>query len=146
MPQQALTKDEVAQVLAGEMIVRVAFSEEPFPYVIPFGYVYLKSLLYGITAPGRKTQIAERNSHVGFQVDTSLRSGPWEWRSVTGEGQFEMVEAQEECKEALAALEPLISSAPRWWQDEIRPLVARGIVQVWRITPGRLAGVQYVMP
>jgi len=146
MPQQALTQYEVLEVLAEEMIVRVAFSDEEFPYVIPFGYVYLKPLLYGITAPGRKTRVAERNSHVGFQVDSSGRSGPWAWRSVTGEGRFEMVAAADECKQALAALEPLISSAPVWWQDEIRPLMASEVVKVWRITPSRVAGVQYAQP
>jgi len=146
MPSQTLTHDEVSGVLASEMIVRVAFSDGETPYVIPFGYVYLKSMLYGITAPGRKTQIAERNPKVGFQVDSSARTGPWEWRSVTGEGRFEVVEDKRECREALVALEPLNSSAPDWWQDEIRPLVTSGIVKVWKITPTSVAGLEYVRP
>jgi len=146
MPQHPLTEHETSEVLEGEMIVRVAFSDRDCPYVIPFGYTYLRSNLYGVTAPGRKTRVVEQNPHVGFQVDSSSRSGPWEWRSVTGEGRFEMVEADGERAEALGALEPLLSSAPSWWQDEIRPLLAEGIVRVWRITPTSVAGVEYAKP
>jgi nitroimidazol reductase NimA-like FMN-containing flavoprotein (pyridoxamine 5'-phosphate oxidase superfamily) len=143
MPPRPLTEHEISEVLASERIVRVAFSDREYPYVIPFGYVYLDSTLHGITAPGRKSQIAERNPRVGFQVDTSAQSGPWEWKSVTGEGRFEFVESEEERQKALAALESLIAHAPEWWQEEIRPLVQAGIVRVWRITPTRLGGIRY---
>lgn len=146
MPQRALTEDEISDVLAAEMIVRVAFSDDEFPYLIPLGYVYVASSLYGITAPGRKTRVVERNPRVGFQVDSSAQSGPWEWKSVTGGGRFELVQGEGERREALSALEPLIAQAPRWWQDEIRPLLAAGIVKVWRITLERVSGVQYSRP
>lgn len=146
MPQHVLGNQEIWEVLASEMIVRVAFSDRDFPYVIPFGFVYVNSALYGITAPGRKTRVADRNCHVGFQVDSSSRSGPWEWRSVTGEGLFEIVEAEDERTEALTALEPLIAGAPGWWQDEIRPLVVGGIVKVWKISPTGITGVEHAKP
>jgi nitroimidazol reductase NimA-like FMN-containing flavoprotein (pyridoxamine 5'-phosphate oxidase superfamily) len=146
MPSRPLSDHAISEVLASEKIVRVAFYDQEHPYVIPFGYVYVKSTLHAITAPGRKSQIAERNPRVGFQVDTSAQSGPWEWKSVTGEGRFEFVESEEERREALAALEPLLAQAPDWWQSEIRPLVQRGIVRVWKITPTRAGGVQYARP
>ena len=146
MPPRTLTQHQVSEVLAGEMIVRVAFSDGETLYVIPLGYVTLKSRLYGIAAPGRKTRMAERNPRVGFQVDSSARTGPWEWRSVTGEGLFEVLEDKHECEEALAALEPLNASAPEWWQDEIRPVLTSGMVKVWRITPTRVSGIEYVRP
>jgi len=146
MPSRLLTEQEISDILGSEGVVRVAFYDEEHPYVIPFGYVYLKSRLHGITAPGRKSQIAERNPRVGFQVDTSARSGPWEWKSGTGEGRFEFVESEEERREALSALEPMLAEAPAWWQGEIRPLVQRGIVRVWKITPTRVGGVQYARP
>lgn len=110
------------------------------------GRRHLDLMLYGITPPGRKSRIAESNPRVGFQVDSSAQSGPWEWKSVTGEGRFDFVESEEERRRALAALEPLIAQAPDWWQEEIRPLVAAGLVRVWRITPSRLGGVQYTRP
>lgn len=146
MPQRMLNQEQALEVLAGEMLVRVGFCDEGCPYVIPFGYVYLERALYGITPKGRKTRIVEQNPQVGFQVDSSARSGPWEWKSVTGQGQFELVESKEELGKALAALEPLISNAPNWWQEEIRPLVAAGAVLVWKITPSRVDGVEYVHP
>lgn len=143
MPQHMLTNKEISGVLAEEMLVRVAFSDQGVPYVIPFGYVYVESVLYGITAPGRKTRVAENNPEVGFQVDSSGRTGPWEWRSVTGQGRFEIVQNENEQQKALTALEPLLAAAPRWWQDEIRPLVVAGIVKVWKITPHAIDGVEY---
>jgi len=146
MPPRPLADSEVSSVLREEMIVRVAFSDQPFPYVIPFGYVYLEPALYGITAPGRKTRVAEANPRVGFHVDSSARSGPWEWKSVTGEGTFELVASESERQKALSALEPLLAQAPQWWQDEIRPPLAAGMVKVWKITPSRVAGVHYARP
>jgi hypothetical protein len=128
------------------MIVRVAFQDRNAPYVIPFGYAYHDGRLYGVTAPGRKTVIAEQNPRVGFQVDSSARTGPWEWRSVTGDGDFELVDDERERAAALAALEPLNARAPEWWQDEIRPLMASGNARVWRLTPDRISGVEYARP
>lgn len=143
MPQRKLTEEECADLLKKEMLIRIAFNDQDFPYVLPFGYVYLDAEIYGITSPGRKTRIAETNPRVGFQIDSSQTTGPWEWRSITGEGQFEMVAREEIQRKAIDALEPLLSQAPDWWQNEIRPAVAAGIVKVWRIQPSRLNGIEY---
>ena len=114
MPNRRMDENEVSNLLKGEMVVRVAFHDRDFPYVIPLGYAYWKGTLYCLAAPGRKTRLAEINPRVAFQVDNSAQSGPWEWKSVTGEGTFELVQSEEERATALSALEPLVAQAPAW--------------------------------
>jgi RimJ/RimL family protein N-acetyltransferase/nitroimidazol reductase NimA-like FMN-containing flavoprotein (pyridoxamine 5'-phosphate oxidase superfamily) len=142
VPRSTLTHDDSLGVLAGEQLVRVAFRDSESLYLIPLGYVWLRSALYGATDPGRKTEIAARNPAVAFQVDSSTRTGFWEWKSVTGEGRFELVEGPEK-QEALEALQPLIAEAPEWWRRELAPKVAAGALAVWRIRPTRVDGRRY---
>jgi nitroimidazol reductase NimA-like FMN-containing flavoprotein (pyridoxamine 5'-phosphate oxidase superfamily) len=102
--------------------------------------------MYGVAEAGRKTEVAERNSAVSFQVDTSDETGLWEWRSVTGRGTFEIVTNPEEKKQALGALQPVIAQAPDWWHREQGPKMAAGVLLVWKITPTEKSGCEYVPP
>jgi len=78
MPRSSLTSDDCIRVLVGEQLVRVAFRDQDVLYLIPLGYAWLRSALYGVAEPGRKTEIAERNPAVAFQVDTAMQTGLWE--------------------------------------------------------------------
>jgi nitroimidazol reductase NimA-like FMN-containing flavoprotein (pyridoxamine 5'-phosphate oxidase superfamily) len=142
MPRSALSHDDCARVLAGEQLVRVAFRDQESVYLIPLGYVWLDSALYGVADAGRKTEMAGQNPTVAFQVDTSTRTGLWEWESVTGEGRFELVDGPEKQK-ALAALQPAIADAPDWWRREQGPKIAAGTLVVWRLRPARITGCRY---
>jgi len=142
MSRTPLTDDECRQVLAGERVVRVTFQDEGSLYLIPLGYVWLESALHGVTDKGRKTEIAARQPHVAFQVDTSTRSGIWEWESVTGEGRFELVDDSDRQK-VFAALWPIIEEAPDWWRQEQAPKLAAGTLVAWRIQPTHMAGRRY---
>jgi nitroimidazol reductase NimA-like FMN-containing flavoprotein (pyridoxamine 5'-phosphate oxidase superfamily) len=133
-------------VLAGQNHVRVAFHDGRAPYLIPLGYVYFQSALYGVTEAGRKTQMAEQNATVAFQVDTSHNTGLWEWSSVTGEGTFAIVGTDEEKERALDALQPVIGQAPDWWRREQGPRMASGALLVWKITPTVMTVCEYVRP
>jgi nitroimidazol reductase NimA-like FMN-containing flavoprotein (pyridoxamine 5'-phosphate oxidase superfamily) len=146
MPVRELMNEEVNNLLAGEHVVRVAYQDESCPYLIPLGYVWMRNALYGVMEQGRKTQIAEENPRVAFQVDTSCRTGLFEWGSVTGEGQFQVVVDAEERNEALSALQPVIAQAPDWWQREQAPRMAAGSLLVWKLTPIRATGRQYEPP
>jgi len=143
MPRQKLTDDEGVQLLARARLVRVAFQDEAAPYLIPLGYVWLHSALYGVTEPGRKTRVAEVNPTVAFQVDTSTDTGLWEWDSVTGEGRFELVTSDAEKRQALSALQPLIGEAPDWWGREQAARIASGALVVWKIVPTSFSGCRY---
>ncbi|HSF99555.1 MAG TPA: pyridoxamine 5'-phosphate oxidase family protein [Vicinamibacterales bacterium] len=142
MPRTPLSDDECARVLAGERVVRVAFHDEDALYLIPLGYVWLDSALCGVTDRGRKTELAAREPVVAFQVDTSVRSGIWEWESVTGEGRFELVEGDGQ-QSVLSALQPMIEEAPDWWRREQGPKLAAGALAAWKIRPQRMAGRRY---
>jgi nitroimidazol reductase NimA-like FMN-containing flavoprotein (pyridoxamine 5'-phosphate oxidase superfamily) len=120
----------------------VAFRDHASLYLIPLGYVWLRSALFGVADVGRKTEIAERNPRVAFQVDTSMQTGLWEWRSVTGEGTFELVDGAQK-GETLSALQPVIAAAPDWWRREQGPRMAAGALVVWRLNPTQFAGCRY---
>jgi nitroimidazol reductase NimA-like FMN-containing flavoprotein (pyridoxamine 5'-phosphate oxidase superfamily) len=146
LPRRDLSAEESAKVLAEQNLVRVAFHDGRTSYLIPLGYVYVEAALYGVADAGRKTRIAERNAAVSFQVDTSDDTGLWEWRSVTGEGTFEIVATDVEKQRALGALQPVIAQAPDWWRREQGPRMASGALLVWKITPTVVTGCEYVPP
>lgn len=75
-------------------------------------------------------------------MDTAMRTGLWEWESVTGEGVFALVDGSEK-QEALAALQPVVAQAPDWWRREQGPRMAAGALVVWRIRPTYIAGCRY---
>lgn len=143
MPALNLTNEEALRVLADENLVRVAFHDGKFPYLLPLGYAWSGSVLYGVMEPGKKTEIAATNPVVAFQVDTACTTGLFEWASVTGTGQFEVVTSEEERLQAMGALQPIIAQAPEWWQQEQAPRVASGALQVWKIVPAEFDGRRY---
>ncbi len=64
MPAHDLSSEEAIDVLANERLVRVAFLDGASSYLIPLGYVWSGSTLYGVMEPGKKTRIADsRSSH-----------------------------------------------------------------------------------
>jgi len=142
MPRASLTLDDCSRVLASEQLVRVAFRDQDVLYLIPLGYVWLRSALYGVAEPGRKTEMANCNPAVAFQVDTAMTTGLWQWESVTGEGIFELVDGSEK-HEAVAALQPILATAPDWWRREQGPRMAAGVLVVWRIRPTQYTGCRY---
>jgi nitroimidazol reductase NimA-like FMN-containing flavoprotein (pyridoxamine 5'-phosphate oxidase superfamily) len=141
-----LRDDESDEILARERVVRIAFQDGQSQYLIPLGYVWLQSALYGVTKEGRKTRLAKVNPNVAFQVDTSHWTGLWEWQGVTGEGTFGIVGGEEERQQVLSALEPLIAEAPAWWLREQEPRLASGTFLVWRLNPTRVSGRGYARP
>jgi len=84
----------------------------------------------------------ERLMRVAFQVDRSMRTRPWEWESVTGEGHLGLVDAPEKQK-ALDARQPVVAQAPDWWRREQGPNMAAGTLVVWRLRPAHIAGCRY---
>ncbi|MEJ2312178.1 MAG: pyridoxamine 5'-phosphate oxidase family protein [Gemmatimonadales bacterium] len=143
MPRTDLSRDETLRVLEREGVVRVAFDDGDAPYLIPLGYTWLESALFGVADPGKKTRLAASNSDVAFQVDTSAETGVFEWESVTGDGVFEIVADETARRRALSALGPVIAQAPEWWRNEQTSKMADGSLLVWKITPTRLSGCRY---
>jgi len=143
MPAYELNSQATIEVMESEHLVRVAFADGESVYLIPLGYAWAGSVLYGVMEPGKKTRISARNPKVAFQVDTSCTTGLFEWASVTGTGHFQVVSSQEERQKAMAILQPVIAKAPPWWQQEQAPRVISGTLQVWKIVPESLDGRRY---
>lgn len=93
MAQRELTREEIEQLLRSQRIVRVAFSANGHLYLLPLGYVWLDDALHLMTSAGRKTVMAAANRRVAFQLDDSAEHGMIGWSSVTGEGEWEIVDA-----------------------------------------------------
>jgi nitroimidazol reductase NimA-like FMN-containing flavoprotein (pyridoxamine 5'-phosphate oxidase superfamily) len=143
VPRTPMTSDEATRLLEDGQLVRVAFRHGDAPYLIPLGYTWLGSALYGVADRGLKTELAERNPTVAFQVDTALDTGLFAWESVTGTGCFAVVTDGDEASRALAALQPFVAEAPAWWRAEQGPRMAAGALIVWRIEPDSFTGVRY---
>lgn len=146
MPRSEMNLPEIEGLLAGQNVVRVSFQDGAGIYLIPLGYVWHQSALYGVTEPGRKTRLAAVSSRVAFQVDTAVRTGLFEWESVTGSGRFELVSDEDEKRDALDGLLALAEDAPAWWREEQTCRTASGRLLVWRIRPDQMTGARYIPP
>jgi len=146
MPRFAIKNHDCLTILANEQLVRVSFRDGDYQYLIPLGYVWHNAALYGVTERGRKLTMAEANPTVAFQVDTSGRTGMWEWGSVTGDGEFHVVSDPQERETALEALMPIVGQAPDWWHHEQGPRLAAGELVVWKLEPTHISGCRYTPP
>jgi nitroimidazol reductase NimA-like FMN-containing flavoprotein (pyridoxamine 5'-phosphate oxidase superfamily) len=140
MAIRELTADEIEVLLRSERLVRVAFANAEELFVTTLGYVWRAGRLYGVTSKGRKTAIAASSPRVAFQIDTSLGTGPYGWRSVAGEGFFSWVTDGNEAREAGAAMQGRFSDAPEWWRREQGARMTGGQLRFWSITPTLLTG------
>jgi nitroimidazol reductase NimA-like FMN-containing flavoprotein (pyridoxamine 5'-phosphate oxidase superfamily) len=143
VPHTPMTKDQATRVLERAQLVRVAFRNDASTYLIPLGYTWVGSALYGVADRGLKTELAERDPNVAFQVDTAMETGLFEWESVTGTGRFAVVTDQGEAADVIAALQPFVAQAPDWWRAEQGPRMAEGALIVWRIDPTSFTGMRY---
>jgi nitroimidazol reductase NimA-like FMN-containing flavoprotein (pyridoxamine 5'-phosphate oxidase superfamily) len=146
VPRTAISTAKARRVLERERLVRIAFRGNDSTYLIPLGYTWVGSALYGVADRGLKTNLAEQDPSVAFQVDTAMETGLFEWESVTGTGRFAVVNEKAEADRAIAALQPFLAQAPDWWRAEQGPRMAEGALIVWRIKPTSFTGVRYARP
>ncbi len=135
-----LTPEETHIVLASERIVRLAFQAGGEVFVVPVFYVWKDNALNGFTTPGRKTRMAGENPHVGFQIDSTVETGPWEWASVSGNGAFEIIDDPAEAMSFAVDLGDRLADAPAWAQQELESRFQRLGRIAWRLRPQTLHG------
>lgn len=135
-----LTPEEIDLVLEKERIIRIAFSADGQQFVVPVFYTWHEGAFCGLTTPGRKTAMAARNANVGFQVDSTVMTGPWEWASVAGQGTFEQVTDPGEFGPFAAALQGKLADAPRWAATMLQARFEELGMYAWRIRPSELHG------
>ncbi|MCC6381200.1 MAG: pyridoxamine 5'-phosphate oxidase family protein [Dehalococcoidia bacterium] len=134
------SRQEIEQVLATERVVRLGFAAGGEVYVVPVFFTWFQEALCGLTTPGRKTRMAELNASAAFQIDSSATTGPWQWSSVTGEGQFETLHDPAEFGPFAGQLRRQLADAPAWAQQELEQRFARLGMVPWRLRPQRLSG------
>jgi nitroimidazol reductase NimA-like FMN-containing flavoprotein (pyridoxamine 5'-phosphate oxidase superfamily) len=93
-----------------------------------------------MTTRGRKIRMAGANPAVSFQIDTSARTGPFGWSSVSGEGTFEVVADPAEIEKISPLLAARFLDMPEWMRVEYAEREKRGEVVFVRIRPSQMAG------
>jgi nitroimidazol reductase NimA-like FMN-containing flavoprotein (pyridoxamine 5'-phosphate oxidase superfamily) len=141
-----MSEAEIGSLLETCELLRVAFYDGRSMYLVPLGCVWVDGALYGVADAGRKTQIAAEHPDVAFQTDTARQTGLFEWESVTGNGEFEIVTSPSEVGMAMAKLQPFVAAAPDWWKAEQAPKMSSGQLLVWRLRPTATTGVRYIPP
>ena len=137
---QDLTKQEIDLVLEKERVIRIAFSAEGEQFLVPVFYVFHEGALCGLTTPGRKTRLGEANPAVGFQIDSTFTTGPWEWASVSGRGTFSRVEGGADFGPFAAKLQMKLSDAPEWAAKMLQGRFATLGIYAWRIEMSEVSG------
>ena len=140
MALHEMSHGDTLRLLSNQRVVRVCFHAFDELYLIPFGYTWLDGCLFGVTAAGHKTAMVAASPRVSFQVDDSDTTGPWGWRSVTGEGIFEIVGSPTEVQRLVPAVLSKFADAPEWFQAEEGARAQAGELLVWQITPSSFTG------
>jgi hypothetical protein len=84
--------------------------------------------------------MAAANPQVGFQIDSSASTGPWEWSSVSGHGQWEVVSSPAEFGPFAMALREKLADSPAWAAQLLQERFAKLGMVAFRIRPTRLNG------
>ena len=113
------SKKDIEWILQKAEILRISFSEDNQPYLVPMNFAYHDNCIYLHSAPeGRKIDILKNNDRVCFEVDIQTQivkdSQPCNWSmryfSVIGFGIAHFVDEIEDKKDALDTLMKRYSS------------------------------------
>jgi nitroimidazol reductase NimA-like FMN-containing flavoprotein (pyridoxamine 5'-phosphate oxidase superfamily) len=63
---------EMDELLKSQILCRISFHDEPFPYTLPMEYYYFGDVMYfHFTTTGRKIELMNKNPNVTIEVDWS---------------------------------------------------------------------------
>ena len=117
------SRSEINRVLEQAAVCRIAFNDDPFPYIVPLNFVFSGECLYFHSArAGRKMKLIRENAKVCFEVDNQigLKTGQqacqWgtRYESVIGEGLAIDIVDLDEKRSALQKLMQKYSSQSEW--------------------------------
>ena len=141
MPVRVMTTEEVTSFLMEQRVVRVCAHVGDQLYLLPFGYVWLEGNLYGGMISQRLTAMVQHNPRVAFQIDNYAHmTGPWAYRSITGQGELTYLEEADEIERITAEIRAHFSDAPAWFREEQAALVDASRIRVWRLHPVEMTG------
>ena len=130
-------KNAIAEFIAKEQIIRIAFYEEGDIYIVPVNYGYSYDEQYSFyfhgAKAGRKYELAKKNPTVGFEIDGNYRLLESDmacdfsatFQSVIGTGTLSLVEDNVEKINGLNAIMKQTTSKAEWnYSDEMLDAVA----------------------
>jgi nitroimidazol reductase NimA-like FMN-containing flavoprotein (pyridoxamine 5'-phosphate oxidase superfamily) len=97
-------QEVILKILSQSSICRLAFNDEPYPYIVPLNFGYQNGALYFHCAlEGRKLNLIKNNNHVGFEIeyDSEVVKGKvacqytTRYRSIIGTGNMEIIDDDE---------------------------------------------------
>jgi uncharacterized protein len=135
-----LTPEETDTVLQKERVIRLSLSADGETFVVPVFYVWKAGALCGLTTPGRKTRLAAANPRCAFQVDSTVNTGPWEWASVSGEGEIALIDDPAEQMAFIPQMGERLADAPAWAQELLQQRFATLGRIGWRLRPTAMSG------
>ena len=112
--EREITDQEIIQkILSQSSICRLAFNDEPYPYIVPMNYGYHDDALYFHCAlEGRKLELIKKNSRLAFEIEyeSEVIKGKvacqytTRYRSVIGTGDMEIIQDDEQKRFGLDVL------------------------------------------
>jgi hypothetical protein len=88
-----LNELQMNNLLASQVVGRLACSADDQPYLIPLTYTYDGTYIYGQTKEGMKLDVLRKNPNVCFEVDQMTDMA--NWQSVIIRGIFEELSGEE---------------------------------------------------
>ncbi|SRR6266542_2845065 len=134
----SLGKPECEELLARNIVGRLAFALHDHVSIVPVNYVFEGGSIYGRTQPGGKLLDIVRNRRVAFEIDEP--EGMFIWRSVIVQGSLYLIEPdgnERDKADYFKALMILRRLIPATMTDE-DPMPFRS--QVFRIQPLEISG------
>ncbi len=91
-----MNKSEIESLLQEQMLCRIAFKGDKYPYMAPFQYVLIDGVLYfHFTAYGKKMRLLEQDKRVCVEIE-KYRPDLSEYNFVVLRGELEVVRAPQE--------------------------------------------------
>jgi len=91
-----MEKHEIEKLIREQMLCRIAFKGDKYPYMAPFQYVFMNgSLYFHFTDYGRKMRLLERDRRVCVEIE-SYRKDLSEYSFVVLRGTLKIVKGPQE--------------------------------------------------
>ena len=91
-----MSHKEMDELIKKQLLCRISFHDEPFPYTIPMEYYYFGDVIYfHFTTTGKKMELLNKNPNVTVEIDWH-NDTLTDYRSVILKGKLNPVENQPE--------------------------------------------------
>ena len=99
-----MTKEEIKHLIEDQVLCRIAFKGEKYPYMAPFQYIVMNdSLYFHLTNYGRKIRLLKRDMRVCVEIE-KYETDLSKYRFVVLRGRLKVIKDLEERAEAIKRL------------------------------------------